>query len=90
MAYDGLAAIDVYKTQRPDVVFLDIALPEMDGYQVARYLSVQKHRAALFALTGQSSPQDRRNALAAGFTEHFAKPINTGLLRELLSRFQRR
>jgi CheY-like chemotaxis protein len=70
----------------PDVVLLDIGLPGMDGYEVARALRAHPRLAQvqLIALTGWGSEQDRRRALDAGFDRHLTKPVDLGKLEELL------
>jgi PAS domain S-box-containing protein len=86
-AHDGRQALAVAATYRPDLVLLDIGLPGMDGFTVARHLRSQPElaRAVLVALTGYGSHEDRRQALAAGFNHHMAKPVNLDTLNELLS-----
>jgi CheY-like chemotaxis protein len=70
----------------PEVVLLDIGLPEMDGYEVARRLRAQngKHRMRLVAVTGYGQPADRRRAHAAGFDEHMVKPVEPNVLQDFL------
>jgi PAS domain S-box-containing protein len=72
----------------PHVVLLDIGLPEMDGYEVARRLRAQNgcHDMRLVAVTGYGQPSDRRRSHAAGFDEHLVKPVEPALLNELLRR----
>ena len=72
----------------PDVVLLDIGLPEMDGYEVARRLRSQngRHDMRLVAVTGYGQPGDRRRSQAAGFDEHLVKPVEPALLNEMLRR----
>jgi PAS domain S-box-containing protein len=74
----------------PEVVLLDIGLPEMDGYEVARRLREQngKHRMRLVAVTGYGQPADRRRAQAAGFDEHMVKPVEPTALQDFLRTVQ--
>lgn len=69
-----------------DVIFLDIGLPDVDGYEIARAL--RKHPRGqsirLIALTGFGSDQDKRRALAAGFDQHLTKPADLRVLRAAL------
>jgi CheY-like chemotaxis protein/anti-sigma regulatory factor (Ser/Thr protein kinase) len=76
-ANDGPTALEVSAGFLPDVVLLDIGLPEMDGYEVARQLRSQRlePRPFLIALTGYGQPADQASAEAAGFDAHFVKPI---------------
>jgi len=68
----------------PDVILLDIGLPDIDGYEVARRLKDRGSQARLIALTGYGQPEDIRRAQAAGFDAHLVKPIDPQrLLRNL-------
>ena len=86
VAHDGPAALVVARSFGPDVVLCDIGLPGMDGYEVARRLRVEgiAPQAMLIAVTGYALPEDRRRALAAGFTHHLAKPPPLDALEKLL------
>ena len=69
----------------PDVAIIDIGLPEIDGYEVARRLRAdRKHATLLVALTGYGQPEDERRAHEAGFDAHLVKPAEFGKLRALL------
>jgi signal transduction histidine kinase len=72
----------------PDVVLLDIGLPEMDGYEVARRIRAHngRHDMRLVAVTGYGQPGDRRRSQAAGFDEHLVKPVEPAVLNEMLRR----
>lgn len=76
LAHDGPAAIAVAGDFAPDIVLLDIGLPKVDGYEVARRLRglPETSDSLLIALTGYGSEEDRCRALAAGFDEHLVKP----------------
>jgi two-component system CheB/CheR fusion protein len=84
VAHTGPKAITAALEFLPDVVLLDIGLPEMDGFQVARKLRTipEIQDAFLVALTGYGTDEDRVKAKEAGFDEHLAKPANLELLRE--------
>lgn len=88
VARDGPAALDLAATFRPTVAFLDIAMPEMDGYEVARALRrmPEGHEALLIAVTGFGRDEDRRRALDAGFDRHVTKPLDPRLLSSLIAR----
>jgi CheY-like chemotaxis protein len=70
----------------PDLCFLDIGLPDIDGHALARTICTRfgPERPTLVAITGYGQPHDREQALAAGFDEHFAKPLSTAKLAQLL------
>jgi CheY-like chemotaxis protein len=89
---NGAAAVDWIVGNRPDVVFLDIAMPGMSGFDVAR--EIRRHEEFrnlhLVAMTGYSGDVDRRSALASGFDDHLAKPTSLDTLRELIITIPRR
>ncbi|MRG94391.1 ATP-binding protein [Polyangium spumosum] len=85
IVHDGLSALAAAGEQRPEIVFLDIGLPGMDGYEVARRLRASAERPEkLIALTGYGQESDRRLALAAGFTQHLVKPAQPDVVLGLL------
>jgi signal transduction histidine kinase/ActR/RegA family two-component response regulator len=77
IALDGPEAIDAFGRRPPDVVLLDIGLPVIDGYEVARRLRLLPggDRVRLIAVTGYGQQGDRRRALASGFDDHLVKPV---------------
>ena len=84
-AYTGTQATERTLEFKPDIVFLDIGLPDMSGYEVAvqlRQLPIPQ-QFLLVALTGYGQEHDRQAALQAGFNEHFAKPVDFGKLAML-------
>jgi CheY-like chemotaxis protein len=87
VANDGPAALEAYQNDLPDVVLLDIGMPGMDGYDVARRLraSHADHRCLLVALTGWGQEEDRRRAADAGFDHHLVKPSDLVALRAVLA-----
>ncbi len=86
MAYDGPTALDLIRDRRPDLVLLDIGLPGMDGYEVARRCKGddELRRILLVAMTGYGKEEDRRRSREAGFSAHLVKPVNLEDLRVLL------
>jgi PAS domain S-box-containing protein len=89
--HDGPAALAAFGASEPAVVLLDIGMPGMDGYQVARTLRARfpGHRAALVALTGWGQEDDRRRAREAGFDHHLVKPAEIEALQKLLAEIER-
>jgi CheY-like chemotaxis protein len=85
---DGPAALRAAADFRPDLALLDIGLPVMDGYELARHLRELPGLSAvrLVAVTGYSQEADRRQTDAAGFEDHLVKPIDLGQLQEALAR----
>jgi len=85
-APDGPRGVELALRTRPDVVLVDIGLPGLDGYQVAKMIRTRVGRGVvLVALTGYGQPEDRRRALEAGFDAHLVKPIDTEELSRLLA-----
>jgi len=86
-AYDGPTALVAAERFRPEVVLLDIGLPLMDGYEVARRLRgmVGLSKALLVAVSGYGRDEDRRRSHAAGFDAHLIKPADPAALHELLA-----
>ncbi len=87
LAHDGLAALEIALTFFPDVIFLDLNLPKMDGYEVAKRLRQEPsmREMALVAMTGYGQEEDRRRTQEAGFHLHLVKPVDFDMLQELLS-----
>jgi PAS domain S-box-containing protein len=85
-AYDGPSALVRAREFRPEVVFLDIGMPGMDGYEVARQLraSPELPGIKLVALTGWGQEEDRRRSAEAGFDRHMVKPVEPEALRKAL------
>ena len=84
-ADDGPGGIDRALATIPDVAFVDIGLPSMDGFEVARRLrAADGSRMYLVALTGFGAREDRERALAAGFDAHMVKPVEADALAKLL------
>jgi CheY-like chemotaxis protein len=88
-AFDGLRALEAGATFRPDVVLLDIGLPELNGYDVARKIREQPwgRNIVLIALTGWGKEEDRRRSSEAGFNSHLVKPVEFANLNALLGTF---
>ena len=86
VCFDGPAALEAVRRLRPDAVLLDIGMPGMDGYEVARRIldDPDNRGIALVAVTGWSQVQDKERTGQAGFTHHFSKPVDIGALQRLL------
>ena len=83
-AADGLSGLDSVSRVQPDVVFADIGLPGIDGFELARRIRAGKTAARLVALTGYDHPDQRRRGAEAGFDAYLVKPVEVdALLREL-------
>jgi PAS domain S-box-containing protein len=87
-AHDGPSALEAAAAVHPELILLDIGMPGMDGYEVAQRLRAGGGLggALLVAVTGYGQEDDRARSHAAGFDEHFVKPLTSQTLREILAR----
>jgi PAS domain S-box-containing protein len=87
VVYDGPAALEAARAFEPVVILLDIEMPKMNGYEVARRIRAQTfaHKVLLVAMTGYGSAADRRRCLEAGFDHHLVKPVEFDDLQQLLA-----
>ena len=84
-ASSGAEALEAARTFRPDVCVLDIGMPRMDGYEVARRLRTEHGELVLIALTGWGQAEDHRKTREAGFDYHLIKPVQPSTLVKLLA-----
>jgi CheY-like chemotaxis protein len=87
-AIDGYAALEVARETQPEFVFLDLAMPGIDGYEVTRRLKREPGLEAvrIFAMTGYGREHDRRRSREAGCDEHLTKPLDLSFVSSLLVR----
>ena len=91
VASNGEAAMAAAEANPPDVMLLDLGLPDMDGWQVARHIKAQpsKKRPLMVAVSGHDTVEARRRSEEAGIDLHLVKPVDPVRLHQLLSRFRR-
>ena len=91
MCHAGNLCIDEAREFHPEVVLLDIGLPDMSGFDVARTLREDSccHDALIIGASGYGDPQTRAQARAAGFDHHLVKPVDIEALTELVSQPRR-
>ena len=91
VAPDGPTALQAAAEWQPDVILLDIRMPGMDGWEVARWLKERQggKPPLIVAVTGFGSEEDRRRSREAGIDLHLLKPVEPDQLREFLSKFHR-
>ena len=91
MAHDGAEAIELAKEFQPDVAFLDLGMPKLNGYEAARSIREQPwgRQMLLIALTGWGQEDDKRRTREAGFDAHIVKPIDFAALEKLLATDER-
>jgi CheY-like chemotaxis protein len=89
-AHDGLSAVEAAIDYRPDVVLLDIGLPGLNGYEVAKRLRQHPdlRNTVLIALTGYGQDTDRQASSQAGFDHHLVKPARLEQLKRILTTVQ--
>jgi CheY-like chemotaxis protein len=87
VAYDGLHALATAEAFQPDIVLLDIGLPDLDGYEVGRRIRSAPwgRRAVLVAVTGWGQESDLERSRSAGFDHHLVKPVVPRLVRDLIA-----
>ena len=88
VAHDGARAVELAAAFRPQVAFLDIGMPGMDGYDTARAMRqvAGLENVTLVALTGWGADSDRQKSSEAGFDHHLTKPVQLDVVQELLAR----
>jgi PAS domain S-box-containing protein len=89
VAHDGPSALEAARADRPDLMLVDIGLPGIDGYEIARRVRSAPELCdlPLVALTGFGHEEDRRRAFEAGFDHHLTKPVDPARLRQLVAGF---
>jgi len=87
-AVDGLQGVAVARQHHPDLILLDISIPEIDGYEVARRLRADPQTAGIpiVALTAHALEEDRQRALDAGCDEYTTKPVDFKALLAIIER----
>jgi len=91
VAQDGAAALAAIHAFRPDVAFVDIGMPKLNGYDVGRRVRAEAwgNQVVLVALTGWGQADDRRQSAEAGFDEHLVKPTRVEVIERVLADVQR-
>ena len=87
-AEDGSGLLQRVKQEQPDLILLDLQLPGVDGFTLARQLKADEdtHGIPVLAMTAYAMPEDRERALAAGFDSYLPKPLNTEALLRTITR----
>ena len=89
VAADGVSALEAVRSAAPEIALIDIGLPNMDGYELARRIRNEveaSRRPYLVAVTGYGLPEDRKRTREAGFDLHIVKPVDAALLADILER----
>jgi CheY-like chemotaxis protein len=87
IAFDGLQALEKVETFKPDIALLDIGMPGMNGYELARRIRETRRgrEMLLVALTGWGQADDKKRAADAGFDQHLTKPVDPDLLSRVIA-----
>jgi two-component system CheB/CheR fusion protein len=87
LAHDGLEALETAKGSKPELIFMDLGMPRMSGYDAARLIrnAPECNGVVLVALTGWGQEEDRRRSYEAGFDHHIVKPIDFAVVEKLLT-----
>lgn len=85
--YDGSAALDAARGFQPNLIFLDIGLPGMNGYEVAQKVRAQQEfgNVVLVAMTGYGQEKDKQRSREAGFDHHLVKPADFNAFKQILA-----
>ena len=86
-AYNGIEAIDVYKKEQPDLILMDIKMPEMDGLEASRAIRDIDPEIPIIALTANAFDSDKQKAIDAGCNDYMAKPIVVGQLTAMIKKY---
>ena len=89
VAADGVSGLEAVREAAPEIALIDLGLPRMDGYELARRIHAEcdaAHRPYLVAVTGYGLPEDRSKTRAAGFDLHLVKPVDGATLADVLAR----
>ena len=87
-ARDGIEGLDVILREKPDLALVDLGLPGMDGYDVAKGIRRELgNDVVLVAVSGFGQPDDKRRAIEAGFDDHITKPADVNDIENVLKRF---
>jgi CheY-like chemotaxis protein len=86
VAYDGVGALAALESFEPDIALLDIGMPGMDGYELARRIRAtpRGRNLVLVALTGWGQAEDKKRSADAGFDEHLTKPVDPEMLSRVI------
>ena len=91
-AEDGSEALDILSKEKPELILMDIYMPNMDGYSALKMLKDNKITAAIpvIAVTASASEEEKENVFAAGFDAYITKPVNKELLLQEIRKFTKR
>jgi len=86
-AANGVEGMDAVRAGKAEMVFLDLTMPEMDGYEVLEHIRQEKHKSIIIVISGDIQPEARDRVMALGALDFIKKPINKEKLAEVLHRY---
>lgn len=86
-AANGVEGMEVVRAGKAEMVFLDLTMPEMDGYEVLEHIRQEKHKSIIIVISGDIQPEARDRVMALGALDFIKKPINKEKLAEVLHRY---
>lgn len=86
-AYNGIEAIEQYETYHPDIILMDMKMPEMDGFTATQKIRERDKEIPIIAVTAFAFDQDRQKAIQAGCNDYMSKPISRDLLKSMLKKW---
>lgn len=86
-AYNGQQAIDLYQSEKPDIILMDIKMPIMDGLEATKEIRKTDSKVPIIALTANAFDSDKQKALEAGCNNYMAKPIVAAELLQLMMKY---
>ncbi len=92
LADGGQQALELYKQESFDIIFMDVQMPEMDGYEATqrlRLLEGEKRRTPIIALTASAVEGDKEKCLEAGMDDYISKPFQISELEEMINRWKK-
>ena len=83
-AWNGQEAVELYMKHRPDLILMDLNMPEMDGYEAVRQIRKRSAQVPVIAITAYAYAVDEHRVMSSGFNGYLSKPINIGKLNEMI------
>ncbi len=86
-ACNGLEAIEMYESYHPDIILMDMKMPEMDGFAATKQIRERDKEIPIIAVTAFAFDQDRQKAIQAGCNDYMSKPISRDILKEMIKKW---
>lgn len=86
-ACNGLEAIEMYESYHPDIILMDMKMPEMDGFEATQKIRERDKEIPIIAVTAFAFDQDRQKAIQAGCNDYMSKPISRELLKKMITKW---